>query len=74
MPTLPDVRAMAETGLQLSKLPASRDNIIGYVTTGHYSLSRGEGHAIGAISLHRLFELYQQAERLVCRDVRTNSN
>ncbi|CCL99258.1 uncharacterized protein FIBRA_01273 [Fibroporia radiculosa] len=49
---------------ELSKLAPSQDAIIGYVTTGHYSLSRGEGHAIGAIPVRRLFELRQQAERL----------
>ncbi|TFY59286.1 hypothetical protein EVJ58_g5874 [Rhodofomes roseus] len=36
---------------ELSKLVPSTDAIIGYVTTGHYSLSRGEGHAIGAVPI-----------------------
>jgi len=49
---------------ELSKMVPSPGTIIGYVTTGHYSLSRGTGHAIGSIPLSRLFELRQQAERL----------
>lgn len=60
------VSSLAESRVQLSNLPASSDNVIGYVTTGHYSLSRGEGHAIGAVPVHRLLELHQQAERSVC--------
>ncbi|KAL6301998.1 POP1-domain-containing protein [Sparassis latifolia] len=47
-----------------SELIPSQDSIIGYVTTGHYSLSRGEGHAIGAVPVARLLELKQQEERL----------
>ncbi|KAJ4482259.1 POP1-domain-containing protein [Lentinula aciculospora] len=38
------------------------NSIIGYITTGGFSLSRGEGSAIGAIALIRLFELQQQAQ------------
>ncbi|KZT11889.1 POP1-domain-containing protein [Laetiporus sulphureus 93-53] len=53
---------------ELSKLVPSQDDIIGYVTTGHYSLSRGEGHAVGAIPVSQLFELKQQAERLRAGD------
>ncbi|KAI0917369.1 hypothetical protein AcW1_007429 [Taiwanofungus camphoratus] len=49
---------------ELSKLVPSQDSIIGYISTGHYSLSRGEGYAIGAISVAQLFELKQQAVRL----------
>jgi ribonuclease P/MRP protein subunit POP1 len=37
---------------------------IGYVTTGHYSLARGHGFAIGAIPVVRLLELDQQIARL----------
>lgn len=42
----------------------SSDAIIGYVTTGNYSLSRGQGFAIGAVPLARIHDLKQQAERL----------
>ncbi|KAG2087135.1 ribonucleases P/MRP protein subunit POP1-domain-containing protein [Suillus discolor] len=38
-------------------------SIIGYVTTGNMSLSRGEGFAIGAIPVSVLLELRQQAQR-----------
>ncbi|KAJ3747388.1 POP1-domain-containing protein [Lentinula detonsa] len=40
------------------------NSIIGYITTGGFSLSRGEGFAIGAVPLTRLIELQQQAQRL----------
>ncbi|KAI0076322.1 POP1-domain-containing protein [Panus rudis PR-1116 ss-1] len=40
-----------------------QDAIIGYVTTGNFSLSLGEGSAIGAIPIARLFELKEQARR-----------
>ncbi|KAJ3717095.1 POP1-domain-containing protein [Lentinula raphanica] len=49
-----------------AKLPdvvPSPTSIIGYITTGGYSLSRGEGFAIGAIPLIRLLELQKQAQR-----------
>lgn len=38
-------------------------SIIGYVTTGHYSLARGRGFAIGSITLARLLDLEQQSTR-----------
>ncbi|KAG1733032.1 ribonucleases P/MRP protein subunit POP1-domain-containing protein [Suillus paluster] len=38
-------------------------SIIGYVTTGSVSLSRGEGFAIGAVPVSVLIELQQQARR-----------
>ena len=41
----------------------SPDSIIGYVTTGSYSLSRGEGFCIAVIPLARLSELKEQAQR-----------
>ncbi|KZT73935.1 POP1-domain-containing protein [Daedalea quercina L-15889] len=61
IPSLLEVHA-DET--ELSKLAPSPAAIIGYVTTGHFSLSRGEGHAIGAIPVSCVFDLQQQAERL----------
>ena len=40
-------------------------DIIGYVTTGDVSLSRGEGFAIGAIPVVQYFALRKQALRYV---------
>ncbi|KAF8582845.1 POP1-domain-containing protein [Ramaria rubella] len=40
-----------------SKLAVGDSEIIGYVTTGKYSLSRGKGHAIGAVSARRLITM-----------------
>ncbi|KAJ7095926.1 NUC188 domain-containing protein [Mycena belliarum] len=58
----PDELALAETKpLQTS--------IIGYVTTGNYSLSHGEGLAIGAVTLCHLLELGEQAERLGSKEL-----
>ncbi|KAF5360528.1 hypothetical protein D9756_004746 [Leucocoprinus leucothites] len=51
------------TPLQLANKRPPQDDIIGYVTTGHYSLSRGEGFALGAIPLTRLLELQAQQQR-----------
>ncbi|KAF5382413.1 hypothetical protein D9615_002972 [Tricholomella constricta] len=42
--------------------PAS--SIIGYVTTGHFALSQGQGFAIGAIPLIKFMELQEQSQRL----------
>jgi len=39
----------------------SPDNIIGYVTTGNYSLSIGKGHAIGAMPFSVFLEIRKQA-------------
>jgi len=50
--------------IQLSALRPSQDSIIGYTTTGNFSLSRGEGFTIGAVPVSRVFELQQQAFRL----------
>jgi hypothetical protein len=49
---------------QLSEIKPPGSSIIGYVTTGHFSLSQGEGFAIGAISVVRLLELQEQSHRL----------
>jgi len=49
---------------ELSEITPNPDSIIGYVTTGHYSLARGAGFAIGAISIVQLIELEQQSLRL----------
>ncbi|KAJ3873454.1 POP1-domain-containing protein [Lentinula edodes] len=50
--------------VNLPDIVPAPSSIIGYITTGGFSLSRGEGFAIGAMSLIRLFELQQQAKRL----------
>ncbi|KAE9383432.1 POP1-domain-containing protein [Gymnopus androsaceus JB14] len=42
---------------------SSPESIMGYITTGGFSLSRGEGWAIGAVALTRLIELRRQADR-----------
>ncbi|KAJ4501438.1 NUC188 domain-containing protein [Lentinula lateritia] len=49
---------------ELPDIVPAPSSIIGYITTGGFSLSRGEGFAIGAMSLPRLLELQQQAKRL----------
>jgi len=49
--------------VKLSEIVPNPNSIIGYVTTGHYSLARGVGFAIGAISLVQLIELEQQSLR-----------
>ncbi|KAF9267501.1 POP1-domain-containing protein [Marasmius fiardii PR-910] len=43
---------------------SSPDSVIGYVTTGGFSLSRGEGFAIGSISLHKYIEMKRREDRL----------
>ncbi|KAH9971933.1 ribonucleases P/MRP protein subunit POP1-domain-containing protein [Lactifluus volemus] len=49
---------------ELSKVVPSENAVIGFVTSGNYSLSRGKGYAIGAISLVRFLEIREQAHRL----------
>ncbi|KAI0755130.1 POP1-domain-containing protein [Daedaleopsis nitida] len=65
-------RSLVEGGpdeTELSQVPPSSDDIVGYVTTGSYSLSLGEGHAIGAVPLSHYLELRKQADKL-CVDSR----
>lgn len=50
--------------LELAEIVPPEESVIGYVTTGHFSLSRGQGFAIGAIPVTRFFELRQQTNRL----------
>ncbi|KAJ6557418.1 NUC188 domain-containing protein [Mycena vulgaris] len=47
----------------LSETQPPQTSIIGYVTTGNYSLSHGEGLAVGAMTLLRFLELGEQAQR-----------
>ncbi|THH20545.1 hypothetical protein EW146_g820 [Bondarzewia mesenterica] len=49
---------------ELCEAVPPEENIIGYVTSGNYSLSRGQGFGIGAIPLAKLFELRQQSQRV----------
>ncbi|KAI9456168.1 POP1-domain-containing protein [Russula earlei] len=49
---------------ELSKLVPSNSAVIGFVTSGNFSLSRGKGYAIGAISLVKFLETREQADRL----------
>lgn len=51
--------------MQVASTVPSQPSTIGYVTTGHHSLARGRGFAIGAIPLVRLLELDQQVRRQV---------
>ena len=65
------VVATANVGsdFQLSSGKSSTDSIIGYVTTGHFSLCRGEGFCIGAITLFHFSELARQAQRFAGRPI-----
>ncbi|EIW59552.1 POP1-domain-containing protein [Trametes versicolor FP-101664 SS1] len=49
---------------ELAQATPSPEGIIGYVTTGNFSLSLGEGHAVGAMPLTEYLGLRKQAERL----------
>ncbi|KAI0821998.1 POP1-domain-containing protein [Trametes gibbosa] len=49
---------------ELSQAASSPEGIVGYVTTGGFSLSLGEGHAVGAIPFARYLDMRKQAERL----------
>jgi len=49
---------------ELSELEASQDAIIGYVTSGNFSLSIGQGQAIGAIPVAKFLHLTEQSHRL----------
>ncbi|KAF9468581.1 ribonucleases P/MRP protein subunit POP1-domain-containing protein [Collybia nuda] len=51
--------------IKLSEIKPSESSIIGYVTTGHFSLSQGGGFAIGAIPLTRYLQLQEQSRRYV---------
>ena len=48
---------------QLSKIAPADDAVIGFVTSGNFSLSRGKGYAIGAISLVKFLDMQEQAHR-----------
>ncbi|THV05260.1 POP1-domain-containing protein [Dendrothele bispora CBS 962.96] len=48
---------------ELSQITPSSSSIIGYVTTGNFSLSRGEGFGIGVVSLSQYLMVHRQAQR-----------
>ena len=47
--------------------------IIGYITTGHYSLARGYAYGLGAVALTHLIEVVQQNLRPVLISLLCNS-
>jgi len=49
---------------ELSKRTPSQALIIGYVSSGGYSLNRGYGFAVGHVSLARMLDVYRQTKRL----------
>jgi ribonuclease P/MRP protein subunit POP1 len=51
--------------MQLANTVPDRSAIIGYVTTGQFSLARGRGYALGAIRLTSMLDLEQQSVRCV---------
>ncbi|KAH8104719.1 POP1-domain-containing protein [Cristinia sonorae] len=53
-----------ESKIELANRQTPPSDIIGYVTTGNFSLSLGKAFAIGAVSVSRLFDLRDQAARL----------
>ncbi|KAJ7670280.1 NUC188 domain-containing protein [Mycena rosella] len=53
----------------LAEVKPPQTSIIGYITTGNFSLSHGEGRAVGAVSLLRFLELGEQAQRLASKEL-----
>ncbi|KAJ7288398.1 POP1-domain-containing protein [Mycena rebaudengoi] len=53
--------------LALADIKPPQSSIIGYVTAGNFSLSHGEGFAIGAIPLLRLLDLHDQRQRFAAK-------
>lgn len=51
---------------QPSEVIPPETSIIGYVTAGNFSLSLGEGHAIGCLPVSELFDIKEQAKRYRC--------
>ncbi|EGO23569.1 hypothetical protein SERLADRAFT_416006 [Serpula lacrymans var. lacrymans S7.9] len=52
------------TEIEISQATPSPASVIGYVTSGNFSLSRGHSFAIGAVPVAQFFNLQQQAQRL----------
>ncbi|RDB17942.1 Ribonucleases P/MRP protein subunit POP1 [Hypsizygus marmoreus] len=59
-----DLDSESPEELQLAELVAEASSVIGYVTTGHFSLSQGKGSGIGAIPVLQLLALQEQSLRL----------
>jgi len=59
------IQPLPDRCTQVASTIPGQASTIGYVTTGHYSLARGHGFAIGAIPVVRLLELDQQVTRQV---------
>lgn len=51
--------------LQLGQEACTQNLIIGYVTSGRYSLSIGRGQGIGSVSLNNYVNLKEQCHRWV---------
>ncbi|KAJ7254397.1 NUC188 domain-containing protein [Mycena haematopus] len=54
---------------EFTEAKAPQTSIIGYVTTGNFSLSHGEGFAVGAVPLQRFLEVGEQAKRLASKEI-----
>ncbi|GLB38480.1 putative POP1-domain-containing protein [Lyophyllum shimeji] len=50
--------------VELSEIVPPQTSVIGYLTTGHFSLSRGQGYGIGAMPLVKYLALQEQTQRL----------
>ncbi|KAJ7645420.1 ribonucleases P/MRP protein subunit POP1-domain-containing protein [Mycena polygramma] len=55
--------------LTLADAKPPQSGILGYVTSGSFSLSHGEGFALGAVPLLRFLELGEQAQRLASKEL-----
>ncbi|KAJ7044056.1 ribonucleases P/MRP protein subunit POP1-domain-containing protein [Mycena alexandri] len=62
-------RRASEEESELEDVKPPTESIIGYVTTGNFSLSHGEGFAIGAVPVLRFLELGEQAQRLASKEL-----
>ncbi|KAJ7175799.1 ribonucleases P/MRP protein subunit POP1-domain-containing protein [Mycena filopes] len=56
-------RGTSQEDPELGEIKPLQESIIGYVTSGNFSLSHGEGFAIGAVPLLRFLQLGEQAQR-----------
>ncbi|KAJ6512218.1 ribonucleases P/MRP protein subunit POP1-domain-containing protein [Mycena vitilis] len=55
--------------LTLADAKPPQSGILGYVTSGNFSLSHGEGFALGAVPLLRFLDLGEQAQRLASKEL-----
>lgn len=58
-------RILIQRLLQLGQEARTQNFIVGYVTSGRYSLSIGRGQGIGSVSLSKYVELKEQCHRWV---------